>query len=496
MAEYILALDQGTTSSRALLFDGDSAVVASAQHDIRQIFPQPGWVEHDPCELWHAQLTAARDVLRRSGVAAARVRAIGVANQRETTILWDRATGQPLMNAIVWQDRRTAEFCDMLCRDGYAELIRERTGLVADAYFSASKLNWMLTHLPGARRRAERGELAFGTVDSWLVYKLSGAHVTDPGNASRTMLFNIHTGRWDKDLLALFDIPAALMPEIVDSSGRVATACADLLGHAIPITGIAGDQQAATFGQACHRPGHAKNTIGTGSFLLMNVGEAPVPSAHRLLSTVGWRASGRTTHLIEGSVFMAGATLQWLRDGLGIVRDIGEVEQLAVSVADADGVVLVPAFSGLGAPHWNPYARGTILGLHRGSTKQHIARAALDGIVWQTVDVLRAIEADSGVALRELRVDGGGARSNLLMQLLADALGIPVLRPVNIETTALGAAQLAGLGAGLWDDVAQLQDHWQVDRGFDPRMCSESRALALARWHAAVARAGQWSVDA
>ncbi|WP_373991311.1 glycerol kinase GlpK [Duganella sp. BuS-21] len=495
MDDYILALDQGTTSSRAVLFDAAGRVAGCAQHDIRQIFPQPGWVEHNPNELWHSQLTAAREVLERCDVSATQVRAIGLANQRETTILWDRASGQPLMNAIVWQDRRTAAYCDALRRDGYQSLIGEKTGLVIDAYFSASKLKWMLDHVPGARQRASRGELAFGTVDSWLVYKLSGAHVTDASNASRTMLFNIHTGRWDEELLALFDIQAAVMPEIVDSSGHIATASANLLGCAIPITGIAGDQQAATFGQACHQRGSAKNTIGTGSFLLMNVGDVPAPSANQLLTTVGWRLRGRTTHLIEGSVFMAGATLQWLRDGLGIVNDVSQVEQLAGMVADADGVVLVPAFSGLGAPHWDPYARGTLLGLHRGSTRHHIARAALDGIAYQTVDVLRAIEADSGVALRELRVDGGGARSDLLLQLLADALGIPVLRPVNIETTALGAAQLAGLGAGLWEGIEELESHWQVERCFTPATCADRRAWAMSRWHDAVSRSVAWATS-
>ena len=493
MADYVLALDQGTTSSRAVLFDSKGTVVSSSQHAIRQIFPQPGWVEHNPSELWNSQLQAARQALQEAGVGVSRVRALGVTNQRETTVLWDRATGLPLMNAIVWQDRRTANYCDTLRRDGHENLIAERTGLLADAYFSASKLKWMLDHVPGARKRAVRGELAFGTVDSWLVYKLSGAHVTDPSNASRTMLFNIHSGRWDDELLALFDIPVAVLPEVVDSSGLIASVNSDLLGAVIPITGIAGDQQAATFGQACHEPGSAKNTIGTGSFLLMNVGSAPTPSTNQLLTTIGWRLAGRTTHLIEGSVFMAGATLQWLRDGLGIVDEVSRVEQLARAVPDADGVVLVPAFSGLGAPHWDPYARGTILGLHRGSNKQHIARAALDGIAFQTVDVLRAIEADSGVPLRELRVDGGGAQSDLLMQLLADALGIPVLRPVNTETTALGAAQLAGIGVGLWDSIGQLREHWQMDRCFEPAIGSDRRDHALARWHEAVSRAAGWT---
>ncbi|MES3025300.1 MAG: glycerol kinase GlpK [Pseudomonadota bacterium] len=488
MNTFILALDQGTSGSRAALFDRDGRLAGIAQREFRQIFPQPGWVEHNPRELWHSQLAVARQVLRETGVAASQLAAIGIANQRETTVLWDRASGQALTNAIVWQDRRTAAHCDQLRAAGHAQLVREKTGLVIDAYFSATKLAWMLEHIPGARLRALRGELAFGTIDSWLAFKLSGAHVTDPGNASRTMLFNIHTRQWDAELLDLFGIPAQLLPEVVDSSGVIAYTRPELLGAAVPIAGMAGDQQAATFGQSCHLPGAAKNTIGTGSFMLMNVGDRPVESRQRLLSTVGWTRKGRTTHLMEGSVFMAGATLQWLRDGLGIVDHVSEVEPLAATVADADGVMLIPAFAGLGAPYWDPHARGTILGLHRGSGKAHIARAALDGIAWQIADVLLVMQDDSGVTLRELRVDGGGARSNLLLQLLANALGVPVLRPVNTETTALGAAQLAGLGVGIWDNTDQLASQSVIDRCFVPETSDLQRQDGIARWRGAIGR--------
>ncbi|SFU77919.1 glycerol kinase GlpK [Pseudoduganella namucuonensis] len=492
MSNYVLALDQGTSSSRAVLFDGECGVVGMAQNAFRQIFPRPGWVEHDPRDIWNSQLSAARQVLDAHGVAASKIAAIGIANQRETSVLWDRATSQPLMNAIVWQDRRTADHCASLCEQGLQELVREKTGLVIDAYFSATKLKWMLDHIPGARQRAARGELAFGTIDSWLVYKLSGAHVTDASNASRTMLFNITTMQWDRRLLELFDIPASVLPEVVSSSGVIAHTLPELLGGAVPIAGLAGDQQAATFGQACHAPGMAKNTIGTGSFMLMNVGGRPAPSRHRLLSTVGWSRGSEVTHLMEGSAFMAGATLQWLREGLGIVDDVAQVERLAGTVGDADGVVLVPAFSGLGAPHWDPYARGAILGLHRGSTKAHIARAALEGIAYQTVDVLLAMEADAGVKLSELRVDGGGAKNDLLMQLMADALGVPVVRPANIETTALGAAQLAGLGVGLWDSPAELAGLWRAQHRFAPSISDDQRAERILRWREAVRRSMAW----
>ncbi|KQV91349.1 glycerol kinase [Massilia sp. Root351] len=495
MRRYILALDQGTSSSRAVLFDGACGVVGMAQNAFPQLFPQPGWVEHDPRAIWDSQLSAAREVLAAHGVRAAQLAAIGIANQRETTILWDRATGEPLMNAIVWQDRRTAGDCTRLREAGLQDMVHDKTGLVLDAYFSATKLKWMLDHIPGARQRARRGELAFGTIDSWLVFKLSGAHVTDAGNASRTMLFNIGTLQWDPQLLALFDIPAGVLPDVVASSGVAAHTLPGVFGSAVPIAGIAGDQQAATFGQACHTPGMAKNTIGTGSFMLMNTGTRPAASRHRLLSTIGWTGAGGVTHLMEGSVFMAGATLQWLRDGLGMVDDIAEVERLAATVGDTGGVCLVPAFAGLGAPHWDAYARGAIVGLHRGTTKAHIARAALDGIACQTAEVLRAIEADAGVALCELRVDGGGAASDLLLQLMADALGVPVVRPVNTETTALGAAQLAGLGVGMWDSVSDLAGLWRASRSFEPALCHGERAARMEMWEKAVQRAAGWSYD-
>jgi glycerol kinase len=486
--QYILALDQGTSSSRAVLFNHHGEVAGIAQCELHQLYPQPGWVEHHPGQLWRSQLTVARQVLQENGIRASQLAAIGIANQRETTVLWERRSGQPLMNAIVWQDRRTASDCDALRAAGNEDLVRRKTGLVIDAYFSASKLKWMLDHIPGARARAERGELAFGTVDSWLAFKLSGAHVTDASNASRTMLFNLHTGQWDRELLDLFQIPACLLPELVDSSGIIAHTFPDLLGARVPIAGIAGDQQAAAFGQACHLPGAAKNTIGTGSFMMMNVGAAPAESRHRLLSTIGWTRGGQATYMMEGSVFMAGATLQWLRDGLGIVENIAEVEQLALTVSDADGVVLVPAFSGLGAPYWDPHARGAILGLTRGSTKAHLARAALDGIAYQIVEVMLAMQADSGIVLKELRVDGGGARSNLLLQLLANALGVPVVRPVNTETTALGVAQLAGLGVGLWSCTGEVAAQWRADRSFLPETGDCQRAEKLSRWRAAVSR--------
>ncbi len=492
MPSYVLALDQGTSSSRAVLFDHAGLSVGIAQHEFGQYYPRPGWVEHDPLALWQSQLTAAREVLSRCGVASSQLAAIGIANQRETSVLWDRVTGQPLMRAIVWQDRRTADYCSSLRQAGHEELVRARTGLLLDPYFSATKLKWMLDHIPGARQRALRGQLAFGTIDSWLTYQLTGAHVTDQSNASRTMLFNLHQRCWDTEMLDLFDIPAALLPEVVASSDIVAYTRPDLFGTSIPVSGLAGDQQAATFGQGCHRVGTAKNTIGTGSFLLMNVGDAPIASPSRLLSTIGWTRAGRTTHLMEGSAFMAGAALQWLHEDLGIADGINQVESLAASVKDAGGVVLVPAFTGLGAPHWDPYARGAIFGLHRGTGRAHIARAAFDGIAQQCVDVLTAIQTDTGIKLSELRVDGGGARSDLLLQILADALGVVVIRPTNIETTALGAAQLAGLGAGLWEGLDEVEHHWKVQRQFTPVTDADERAVLAARWRQAIDRSRNW----
>lgn len=490
---YILALDQGTTSSRAILFDHAGLPVASCQREFPQHFPQPGWVEHDPIDIWHSQLACAREAIARSGIAPRQIAAIGIANQRETTLLWDRASGAPVANAIVWQDRRTAGACDRLREAGRAPLIAARTGLELDAYFSATKLQWLLDHVPGARARAERGELAFGTVDSWLAWRLCGRHVTDTGNAARTMLFNIHTLEWDDELLALFDIPRALLPEVVPSAGVVGQAAEEWFGHPIPIAGIAGDQQAATFGQACHRKGLVKNTYGTGCFMLMHAGDTAPVSHSRLLGTVGWRIGAATDYLLEGSVFMGGATVQWLRDGLGIIRDSGEVEALATSVPDSGGVMLVPAFTGLGAPHWDPYARGTILGMTRGTTAAHIARAAVEAIAYQSAELLAAMQNDAACQVTEMRADGGAARNDLLMQFQADLLGIPVVRPRVTETTALGAAYLAGLACGFWASLEEIERQWQVERRFEPAMAPERREALLARWARAVDHARAWA---
>ncbi|MFC0251255.1 glycerol kinase GlpK [Massilia consociata] len=492
MQKYILALDQGTTSSRAIVFDHEGIPVARSQHEYPQHFPRPGWVEHDALDIWHSQLACAREALRDAGIAASQVAAIGIANQRETTVLWDRATGEPVARAIVWQDRRTADLCDRLRAQGKAPEIQERTGLEVDAYFSATKLQWLLEHVPGARARAERGELAFGTVDSWLVYRLCGRHVTDVSNAARTMLFNIHTLRWDDTLLALFGIPPALLPEVVASSEVVGLAAEEWFGHAVPIAGIAGDQQAATFGQACHRKGLVKNTYGTGCFMLMHAGDAPPRSHNRLLATVGWTVKGRTDYLLEGSVFMAGATVQWLRDGLGIIRQSGDVEALALSVPDSGGVMLVPAFTGLGAPHWDPYARGAIVGMSRGTTAAHIARAAVEAIAYQSAELLAAMQKDTACAVLEIRADGGAARNDLLMQFQADLLGIPVVRPRVLETTALGAAYLAGLAVGYWETAQDIARQWRVERRFEPAMDAGRRGELLARWGRAVEHAKAW----
>jgi glycerol kinase len=491
--EYILALDQGTTSSRAILFDRQGQVAASAQHEYPQHFPRPGWVEHDPLDIWNSQLACAREVLQDSGVDAGQVAAIGIANQRETTVVWDRRSGEPLCHAIVWQDRRTAEICDALRAAGHAALIQRKTGLELDAYFSATKLQWLLTNVPGAHPRAERGELAFGTVDSWLAYKLTGRHVTDVSNASRTMLFNINSLRWDEELLALFGVPASMLPEVVASSGQVGVTREECFGRAIPLAGIAGDQQAATFGQACHRRGMVKNTYGTGCFMLMHAGDAPPVSHNRLLSTVGWTIDGRTDYLLEGSVFMGGATVQWLRDGLGIIKQSADVEPLALSVPDSGGVMLVPAFVGLGAPHWDAYARGTIVGMTRGTTGAHIARAAVEAIAYQSAELLAAMQKDAACAVHEVRADGGAARNDMLMQFQADLLGVPVIRPRVTETTALGAAYLAGLAVGFWNSREEIAAQWQAERRFEPRMPEARREEMMARWARAVAHAKSWA---
>jgi glycerol kinase len=492
MSKYILALDQGTTSSRAILFDHDGRLCGIAQQEFSQIFPRPGWVEHDANEIWSSQLAVAQQVLRESGVGAQDIAALGIANQRETAVLWDKASGEPAANAIVWQDHRTADLCDALREQGKAEIFQHKTGLVLDAYFSGTKLKWLLDNVPGARERAQRGELAFGTVDSWLIYKLCGAHLTDVSNASRTLLFNIHSLQWDPELLDLLDIPAALLPQVVPSSGVVGASRPELLGSAIPIAGIGGDQQAATFGQACHQPGMAKNTYGTGCFMLMHTGRTAIASSNNLLTTVGWQIGAHTDYLLEGSVFNAGAAVQWLRDGLGIIRSSDEIEALALSVPDAGGVFFVPAFAGLGAPYWDAYARGTMVGISRGTTKAHIARATLASIAYQSADVLEAMQKDAALGLTELRVDGGAARNDLLMQFQADVLGVPVVRPMVTETTALGAAYLAGLAVSYWQSREEISAQWQMQRRFEPAMSEHERHSRLADWRRAVQRARHW----
>jgi glycerol kinase len=490
---FVLALDQGTTSSRAILFDSGGSIRAAAQQEFTQIYPRPGWVEHDPTEIWATQSGVMAEVLAKAAIEPAAVAAIGITNQRETTVLWERATGRPVANAIVWQDRRTAPACETLRAAGHEAVFTRKTGLVLDAYFSGTKLQWLLDNTPGVRARAASGELAFGTVDSWLIWNLSGgaAHVTDASNASRTLLFDIHRGDWDDELLALLDIPRAVLPRVVSSSG----VCAEALvqGVAVPVAGIAGDQQAALFGQACLQPGLAKNTYGTGCFLLLNTGPTAVASKNHLLSTVAWRLGGTTDYALEGSVFIGGAVVQWLRDGLKLIRAAAEVEALAASVSDNGGVYLVPAFAGLGAPHWDPYARGAIFGLTRGATAGHVARAALEAIAFQSAEVLRAMEADASLKLTELRVDGGATANDLLMQFQADLLGVPVVRPKVTETTALGAAYLAGLAVGYWSDLADVTANWHIDRRFEPAMSRDEAAVLTAGWDKAVARAKDWA---
>src|SRR3954469_16520480 len=485
---YILALDQGTTSSRAIVFDESGVIRAAAQKEFAQLFPRAGWVEHDPHEIWASQIGVAVEALGRAGIAGRDVAAIGIPNQRETTIVWDRETGEPVHNAIVWQDRRTAEFCERLKADGAAPLIQRKTGLLIDAYFSASKIRWILDHVPDARARAEAGKLAFGTVDSWLVWKLTARaqHITDVSNASRTMLFNIHTLRWDDELLALFGVPASMLPD-VRSSSEIYGHVSDSLGiERVPIAGIAGDQQAALFGQMCRQPGMSKNTYGTGCFLLQNIGTAPTRSKQQLVTTVAWQVGGRTEYALEGSVFIGGAVVQWIRDGLGLIRTAAEIETLASSVGDNGGVYLAPACAGLGAPHWDPYARGTLVGITRGTSAGHVARAALESIAYQVADLLDAMKADAGIALKELRVDGGAATNNALMQFQADLLGVPVVRPAVTETTALGAAYLAGLAVGYWPSADAITGQWKVDRRFEPAMPRGAATALRARWTAAL----------
>ena len=484
----ILALDQGTTSSRAIVFDHGGQVLGMSQREFPQILPRPGEVEHDPEAIWSSQLAVAREALTAANVAPTAIRALGVTNQRETTVLWERDTGRPVAPAIVWQSRVSAELCRRHQTDGVEPFVRQRTGLVIDAYFSATKIQHLLDTTPGLRERAERGEILFGTVDSFLIWRLTGgrSHVTDVSNASRTLLFNLHTLDWDDELLRIFRVPRAMLPRVTASSGVIDTVAPELLGAPIPIAGVAGDQQAATFGQACFEPGMAKNTYGTGCFMLMNTGELPVESKNRLLTTVGWQMNGRTTYCLEGAVFVGGAVIQWLRDGLGVIRSSAESEALAATVSDTGGVYFVPAFVGLGAPHWDPWTRGAIFGLTRGTTAAHLTRAALESIAFQSADLVEAMQQDSGVSLGELRVDGGASRNDLLMQFQSDLLGRRVVRPTVSETTALGAAYLAGLAVGFWNDLDDVRRNWRLDRAFDPQMTDERRADVTGRWRNAV----------
>lgn len=488
MSTYILSLDQGTTSSRAILFNHVGQIVSIAQKEFTQIFPTPGWVEHDALEIWSTQIGVASEVISKQNIGQDSIAAIGITNQRETTVLWNKHTGQPIYNAIVWQDRHTADFCDQLKAQGKQAMIQAKTGLVIDAYFSASKIKWILDHVEGARDLANKGELCFGTIDSWLVWKLTNgaAHVTDATNASRTMLYNIHDLRWDTELLDLFDIPLSILPEVKSSSEVYGTTNLMVPNHSIPIAGIAGDQQAALFGQICTQAGMVKNTYGTGCFMLMHTGEKAVTSKNNLLTTIALQRNGKTYYALEGSVFIAGAVVQWLRDGLHLIRNSDEVEALAGSVADTDGVYMVPAFAGLGAPYWNQHAKGTIVGLTRGTNTAHIARAALESIAYQTYDVLKAMEADAQIPILELRVDGGATKNNLLMQFQSDLLSTKVIRPTMIETTALGAAYLAGLAVGFWKDEATLATKWQVDQIFEPTMKDSEVAIKIQGWQKAI----------
>lgn len=496
MPNYILALDQGTTSSRAILFDRAGRITAAAQQEFPQLYPQPGWVEHDPEAIWQTQLEVARAVLAKQNLTAADIAAIGITNQRETTVVWERATGRPIFNAIVWQDRRTAGLCDRLKAEGFDKTIREKTGLVTDAYFSGTKVAWLLDNVPGARERAERGELAFGTIDSFLMWRLTGGrlHITDVSNASRTMLYDIHKNWWSTTMLKRLNIPQAILPQVVPSSMIYGETDPALFGGAIPLAGMAGDQQAATFGQACYMPGLAKNTYGTGCFMLMNTGGEAVESNNNLLTTIGWKlGESATQYALEGSVFIAGAVVQWLRDELKLITSAAESEPLARSAADAGGVYVVPAFVGLGAPYWDSYARGTIVGLTRGSGRAHIVRAALESIAYQTRDVLEAMRADSGLTLQTLRVDGGATGNDFLLQFQADILGVPVQRPAVTETTALGAAYLAGLAAGFWSSLDEIARQWAVEKTFEPQMPADRRDSLYAGWKRAVERAKAWA---
>lgn len=495
MNQYILALDQGTTSSRAIIFDKKGSIVSVAQKEFTQFFPQPGWVEHDANEIWSTQFSVAIEAITKAGLSVENIAAIGITNQRETTVVWERSTGKPIYNAIVWQDRRTASFCDELKAQGLDKMIQQKTGLIVDAYFSGTKVKWILDNVPGARQKAINGELAFGTIDTWLVWNLTKGqiHATDVSNASRTMLCNIHTLQWDGELEKILGVPGNMLPQIRSSSEVYGYTQNIMNAVNVPIAGIAGDQQSALFGQMCTQPGMVKNTYGTGCFMLMNTGELPVFSNNNLLTTVAWKVNGITQYALEGSVFIAGAVVQWLRDGLGIIKNSAEVEKLATSVTDNDGVYMVPAFTGLGAPHWNQDAKGTMFGLSRGSNAGHIARAALESIAYQTMDVLKAMEADSGISIKELRVDGGATANDLLMQFQADILNTKVLRPTVTETTALGAAYLAGLAVGYWKDIDDIQQQWQLDKQFESTMNEETRNRLTAGWKKAVDATIAWT---
>lgn len=486
-SKYIISLDQGTTSSRAIIFDKNGRVVAMAQKEFKQYYPKSGWVEHDANEIWSSQLSVATEAVAKAGLKVASIAAIGITNQRETTIVWDKKSGRPIHRAIVWQDRRTADLCEQLRDAGHSGTVRRKTGLLIDAYFSASKIAWILDNVKGARAKAERGELAFGTVDSWLVWNLTGGkqHITDVTNASRTMLYNINKMDWDEGLLNLFNIPSSMMPEVKSSSEVYGQTQSNIFAANIPIAGIAGDQQAALFGQLCTKPGMVKNTYGTGCFMLMNIGDKPTLSKNKLVTTVAWKIGDQVSYALEGSIFIGGAVVQWLRDGLGIIKTSGDVEKLANSVPDTDGVFLVPAFAGLGAPHWDPHARGTIVGITRGTEAGHLARAAVESIALQTVDILRAMEADAGARITELRVDGGATANNQLLQFQSDILGAEVVRPQITETTAIGAAYLAGLAVGLWGSIDDIQNQWKIDKTFKPKKSFDAESV-LENWHIAV----------
>lgn len=494
---YLLALDQGTTSSRAIVFRDDATIVGVAQREFTQLYPQPGWVEHDPREIWSTQVAVAIEALGEAGLAPGQIAALGITNQRETTIVWDRGTGEPVYNAIVWQDRRTADFCAQLKAEGAENEVQRRTGLLLDPYFSGTKLRWILDHVEGARARAERGELAFGTVDTWLIWNLTGGrvHATDVSNASRTLMLNLETAGWDDEMLRLLGVPRAMLPEVLASSSLYGEVTSPLVRWSFPIAGVAGDQQAALFGQACFEPGMGKNTYGTGCFLLQNTGTAPVASKNRLLTTIAWRTSESLEYALEGSVFIGGAVVQWLRDGLKLIRSAAESEALAASVPDSGGVFLVPAFVGLGAPHWDPYARGAMFGLTRGTTEAHVARAALESIALQSADLSEAMNLDAQQELRELRVDGGACRNNLLLQMQADFLQVPVVRAAVTETTALGAAYLAGLATGVFKSTGEISSQWRAERRFDPQMPAEQAGALRARWKRAVERSRGWAQD-